>query len=65
MTPFPSHRDESDKDNVMGSMGILKASESLQILIMSLIFNEVGIDFQTFEKAISTNWRIKRILKLE
>ena len=25
----------------------------------------LGIDFKTFEKAISTNWRIKRILKIE
>lgn len=62
---YLTHRDESDKDNIMDSLGILRASESLQILIMSLILNEVGIDFKTFEKAISTNWRIKRILQIE
>jgi len=62
---YLTHRDESDKNNVMDSLGMQKASESMQILIMSLIFNEIGIGFQTFEKAISTNWRIKQILKID
>ncbi len=59
------HRDETDKKYVMNSREILRASESLQILIMSLVFNEVGINFKIFEKAISTNWRIKQILQIE
>lgn len=62
---YLTHRDESDKDNVMDTLEIRRASESLQIFIISLILNEIGIDFQTFEKAISNNWRIKRILKID
>ena len=60
-----THRDESDKDNVMDTMGILKASESLEILLMVLFLNEAGIEFSTLEKVISSNWRIRRILRIE
>lgn len=62
---YLTHRDESDKDNVMDTRGILRASESLQIFLMVLLLNEVGIDFSTLEKVILSNWRIRRILKIE
>ncbi len=60
-----THRDESDKENVMDTMGILGASESLKILLMVLLLNEIGIDFSTIEKAISSHWRFRRILNIQ
>lgn len=58
------HRDESDKKNVMNSREMLKASDSLKVLLMVLMLNELGLDFSTLEKAVLANWRFKRILRI-
>ena len=60
---YLTHRDESDKKNVMNSREMLKASDSLKVLLMVLMLNELGIDLSTLENAISANWRFKRMLQ--
>jgi len=58
------HRDESDKKNVMNSREMLRASDSLKVLLMVLMLNELGLDFSTIEKAILANWRFKGMLRI-
>ena len=61
---YLTHRDDSDKKNVMNPKEMLRASDSLKVLLMVLILSELGLDFSTLEKAISANWRFKRMLRI-
>ena len=61
---YLTHRDESDKTNVMNSTELLRASDSLKVLLMVLMLNELGLDFSTLEKLFLANWRFKSMLRI-
>lgn len=61
---YLTHRDESNKTYVMDAHEINDSIERLKILILSLILEEIGIDYCEFENAISRNWKTRRVLNI-
>ncbi len=62
---YLTHRDDSDKKNVLDAKGIFHASESLRILLLILFLIEIEIDALKIEHAISTNWKFRSIQKIK
>lgn len=58
---YLTHRDDSDKMNVLDTKGILHASERLKLLLLILFLLEIEIDERQIEHVISTNWRFRGI----
>ncbi len=62
---YLTHRDDSDKSNVIDFREMVRASDRLKVLLMVLILNELGLDFGSLEKAFSSNFRFRNMLQIK
>jgi len=62
---YLTHRDDSDKINVLDTKGILHASESLKLLLLILFLVEIEVDAMKIEHVILTNWRFRSIQRVK
>ena len=56
---YLTHRDDSDRLNILDTKGILWASEKLKMLLLILFLFEIEVDARKTEHVISTNWRFR------
>lgn len=56
---YLTHRDETQKDNVLDFRGMINASVSLRILVQFLLLMEIGIKPNTIADVMCKHWRYK------
>ena len=62
---YLTHRDESQKDDVMEFAAIFNAAESLKLLIAFLLLTETGIEAKKVAEVILSHWKYKNRPRLE
>lgn len=62
---YLTHRDESQKDDVMEFAAIFNASESLKLLLAFLLLTETGLENRKVAEVILSHWKYKNRPRLE
>ncbi|RJR31502.1 MAG: hypothetical protein C4576_31780 [Desulfobacteraceae bacterium] len=62
---YLTHRDNSGGNNVLNYGEMARYSDSLKVLLMALILNEFAFDFGSLERAMSSNFRFRNMLRIK